>query len=465
MPPAELGRLARRADTRAVAVIGGVLLIALAVQGLVLYAFVAEESLEQADRRLLQAREAVAALETDGASDAIAAEIAYAAIPGGKRAVRVHTPQGELLKSIGHWPMGSQLIPVAPARSVDRSLDSFRLLGPDRFLIDSVELPSGGRLEIAFPLKAYADDAHEIGRGIGILFVLSSVAAFGVAFFATRHAFAPLREATGVLADTESRVLGSRLRSRGTGDPVDLHAEPVNAVLARVEASFSRLQSFSSDVAHELRTPLNRMRNVTEVALAKADPEEQRVALERVEQSIDELGRMVDALLLLAEVDDRRLPLRPERVDVDAWIRRTAEIWEPAFEERGAKLVVKTDAGTIDADPTLLDRVLSNLLDNAMRHGASGGRVELTAGRDEAGLEIAVDDAGRGVPEAERARVFERFVRLDRTGRGSSGGLGLALARAVARLLGGDLALGRSPLGGARFVWRLPRAGAERVTG
>jgi len=65
----------------------------------------------------------------------------------------------ELLKSIGHWPMGSQLIPVAPARSVDRSLDSFRLLGPDRFLIDSVELPSGGRLEIAFPLKAYADDA------------------------------------------------------------------------------------------------------------------------------------------------------------------------------------------------------------------------------------------------------------------------------------------------------------------
>jgi signal transduction histidine kinase len=169
----------------------------------------------------------------------------------------------------------------------------------------------------------------------------------------------------------------------------------------------------------------------------------------------------VDTLLLIAEVDDRRVPLKRERVDVDAWLKRTAEVWAPAFEERGATLALHTAAGTIEADRALLDRVLSNLLDNAMRYGAAGGRVELEARADARGLVIALDDAGPGIPEDQRERVFERFVRLDRSRRGSAGGLGLALARSVARLLGGDLVLRDSRLGGARFEWRLPRAAAE----
>ncbi len=184
-------------------------------------------------------------------------------------------------------------------------------------------------------------------------------------------------------------------------------------------------------------------------------------ALERIQGSIDELGRMVDTLLLIAEVADRRVPLKLESLDVDAWLRHTAEVWAPAFEERGATLALHSAAGTIEADRALLDRVLSNLLDNAARHGAAGGRVELDAARDEEGLLISLDDAGPGIPERERERVFERFVRLDRTRRGSAGGLGLALARAVARLLGGDLQLEASRLGGARFVWRLPHANAK----
>jgi signal transduction histidine kinase len=83
--------------------------------------------------------------------------------------------------------------------------------------------------------------------------------------------------------------------------------------------------------------------------------------------------------------------------------------------------------------------------------------VELEASADGQGVLIALDDAGPGIPEHERERVFERFVRLDRSRRGSAGGLGLALARSLARLLGGDLGLGRSRLGGARFEWRVPR--------
>ena len=198
------------------------------------------------------------------------------------------------------------------------------------------------------------------------------------------------------------------------------------------------------------------MRAVAEVALAGGDPAEQRAALERVEASVDELARRVDSLLLIAEADDRRVPLAPERIDVDDWLPRTAEAYAPLFEERGAKLWLDSRAGTIEGDRALLDRVLLNLLENALCHGSVGGRVELSAEPGEGGIRIAVEDAGPGIAPEDREREFERFERLDRTRRGSGGGLRLALARAVARLLGGDLLLEPSRLGGARFVWWVP---------
>ncbi len=453
----------RRADTRAVLAIGGVLVITLAVQGLGLYAFGAEESLEQADDWLDQSREAIESLVGEGLRDDALAETAYAALPGGKRAVRVVTQQGAVVSSFGAWPERAPRIPARQHDGPGRGFDSFRLLRPDGFLVDAIELPSGRRLEIALPLKRFAGEAAEIGRGLLIVFALSSLAAFGIAFLATRHAFAPLREATALLAGIDARALGSRLPSRGTGDPVDLHAETLNRVLERIDAAFVRLRRFNSDAAHELRTPLNRMRTVVGVALAGGEGADLRAPLERVEHSLDELARLVDSLLMIAEAQEGRVALALEAIDVDAWLASTAEAYAPLFEERGAKLAVRSQAGVVPGDRALLDRVLLNLLENALRHGCAGGIVELSAARSADGLCIAVDDAGPGIPEGEREYVFERFARVDRSWRGSSGGLGLTLALAVARLLGGELELETSRLGGARFVFRLPVERAGRA--
>jgi signal transduction histidine kinase len=118
--------------------------------------------------------------------------------------------------------------------------------------------------------------------------------------------------------------------------------------------------------------------------------------------------------------------------------------------------------GRIEGDRALLDRVLLNLLENALQHGSAGGRVEVSAELCTSGIRVAVEDAGPGIAPEDRERVFARFERLDRTRRGSSGGLGLALARAIARLLGGDLVLEPSRLGGARFVWSVPSAPGEK---
>jgi signal transduction histidine kinase len=452
----------RRTDTRAVVGIGSALVFVLTLQAFWLYAFAAEESLEQADHWLDQVRQIVTSLgPQEVRSDESLLEAAYAAMPGGKRAVRLRDGDGRLRAAMGEWPKTRLLVPTRMEGEPSRGLGSFLLLRPDAFMLDAIDLRDGARLELALPLKRFAGEALEIAQLLALVVLLSSIAAFGTALFATRRAFAPLREGTALLENVDARHLASRLPTRASGDPVDRHAETLNRVLGGIEASFSRLRSFSSDVAHELRTPLNRIRNVADVALAHGGEADLTTALERIQGSIDEVGRMVDALLLIAEVDDRRVPLKLESLDVDAWLRRTAEAWAPAFEERGATLSLHAAAGTVEADRALLDRVLSNLLDNAVRHGATGGRVELEAKRDEQGLLISLDDAGPGIPDLERERVFERFVRLDRTRRGSAGGLGLALARAVARLLGGELWVERSRLGGARFVWRLPEPKAS----
>lgn len=462
MPRAEHPRqLLRRTDTRAALGIGSALVFVLTVQASWLYAFAAMEALEQADHFLVQTRELVLSLGVEGIAEQPLLDAAFAALPGGKRAVRLSDASGAPRAALGDWPAPEHTVPARQDDAPNRGLGSFWILDGDAFLVDSVGLRGGTRLELAMPLKRFAGESAEIGSLLALVVLLSSIAAFGVAYFATRRAFAPLREGTALLEGVDAHHLTARLATRATGDPVDRHSETLNRVLGGIEASFSRLRSFSSDVAHELRTPLNRIRNVADVALAHGGTPELTTALERIQGSIDELGRMVDTLLLIAEVDDRRVPLKREPVDVDAWLRHTAEVWAPAFEEHGVTLALHTDAGTVETDRALLDRVLSNLFDNAMRHGAAGGRVELEAWVDEQGVAIALDDAGPGIPESERERVFERFVRLDRSRRGSAGGLGLALARSLARLLGGDLCIRHSRLGGARFEWRLSRTTGE----
>ncbi|HEX5065807.1 MAG TPA: HAMP domain-containing sensor histidine kinase, partial [Myxococcota bacterium] len=214
-------------------------------------------------------------------------------------------------------------------------------------------------------------------------------------------------------------------------------------------------RAFSSDAAHELRTPLNRIANVAEVALDSGDGDEQESALETIRATTEELSQMVQSLLLLAELGDRRMALPWPTLDVDEWIARSVEMYAPSFEEQGVTLAAKSDAGRIEGDRTLLDRILVNLFDNALGCVPRGGRVEVLAQRSPGGVVVQVDDSGPGIPEAERERIFERFERGSTAGRASHG-LGLAIARAVARLHGGELVAESSPLGGARFVLRLP---------
>jgi signal transduction histidine kinase len=454
-PPETSRRLFARMDVRAALSMTGILLLAIAVQCLGLSAFIAVEGLEEGDRWVQHSLRLIQSAEARGGSPEQVIEDLRSSLEEVAPAVRLWRGDGSRIATFGEWPGADRR--VASLEGDDqRQLRDFPLLWGDRQLVGEAPLADGDRVALALPLTYLANETTEVVEGLLLIGLLSGLISLIVATRTTSRAFGPVRDATQILREIDARHLGRRIETRGSGDPVDRHSETLNRVLSGIDASFARVRAFGSDVAHELRTPINRIRTMAEVALLSDDPREFLRTLEAIRGSSEEVSRIIDSLLLLSEIDDEGFELQREPVDLDARILRTADIYAPSFEERGIDLQVHTRAGTIHADGTLIDRVLVNLLDNALRYVRRGDVVEIGGFRSDGGVVIHVDDSGPGIPHEERDRIFDRFARLDPARSVGGSGLGLALARGIARLHGGDLEAGDSPRGGARFVWRLP---------
>jgi signal transduction histidine kinase len=208
------------------------------------------------------------------------------------------------------------------------------------------------------------------------------------------------------------------------------------------------IQEVSDNIAHDLKTPLTRLRNKADEALRTAEtPEQLRAALEGTIEESDNLIRIFNALLMIARFEAGGA--REVTTDFDAAevARSIGELYEAAAEEAGVPLHVSVEDGLrIKGSRELVGQAVANLLDNALKYGAPAHAeapqpVRVEARRDGDNAVIVVSDRGPGVPEAERGRVLDRFVRLESARSRPGFGLGLSLASAVARLHGGSLRL------------------------
>lgn len=288
-------------------------------------------------------------------------------------------------------------------------------------------------------------------RGILLMVVPLLVAGVGTTtWLVTGRAFRPV----GDITDQVERISDDRLDERvpvpSSRDEVAHLARTMNTMLDRLSASRRRQQQFVSDASHELRNPVATSKVKLEVALAhpeRADWEETaRVVLEEQER----LGGLVDDLLMLARLDEGRSVLS-EEVDLDDIV-----LAEAARSPMPKVDVAQVGAARVHGDSRQLTRLVRNLIDNAARHANELVAVSLTVqGRQ---VVFAVEDDGPGVPELDRERIFERFVRLadDRARDDGGSGLGLALVHAVAVAHGGTAAVADSDAGGSRFEVRLP---------
>ncbi|MFF5481576.1 ATP-binding protein [Streptomyces sp. NPDC012935] len=279
---------------------------------------------------------------------------------------------------------------------------------------------------------------------IGFPLLLGVVAA--VTWLVTRRALRPVEGIRSEMAAiTASEDLARRVPEPDTHDEVARLARTTNETLAALETSVERQRRFVADASHELRSPIASLRTQLEVGVAHPELLDVPGAVEDTVR----LQRVAADLLLLARLDAGEGP-GDKRVDLGEVARREA---------RGRQNVaVEADVAEVAGSRGQLERVLGNLLDNAQRHAREA--VTVSVGRDGGWAVAAVADDGDGVAEADRERIFERFVRLDeaRTRDDGGAGLGLAIARDVAARHGGTLTVRDAPAGGALFELRLPLA-------
>ncbi|MFC7310130.1 sensor histidine kinase [Streptomyces monticola] len=300
------------------------------------------------------------------------------------------------------------------------------------------------------PLEAQNSAVRTAGTVMLIGLPLLLVVVAGVTWLVTRRALLPVEDIRREMAAiTASEDLSRRVPEPATHDEVARLASTTNETLAALEASVERQRRFVADASHELRSPIASLR--TQLEVGAAHPE-----LLDVDGAVEDtvrLQQLAADLLLLARLDAGERPGHA-RLDLGAFVR------EEVSQRTGDRLPVDVSADEgveLSGSRSQLGRVLGNLLDNAQRH--AGTRIEVTARADGAWAVLQVADDGDGVPEQERARIFERFVRLDdaRSRDDGGAGLGLAIARDVVERHGGRLSVGVSAVGGALFEVRLPR--------
>ncbi len=375
-----------------------------------------------------------------------------------------------LLVDGGEWSttslrIGQEELPEALRTAVGAGTPSRQRIAVDGEPYLAVGVPLAGLDDAyfeVFPLR----ELDSTFRVLGVVLTLSVLAvapvSAAVGWWVTRSALRPLDRISAAAAAIAAGDLGAR---------IDPHDDPslapiagsFNATAAALEHRVRADARFASDVSHELRSPLTTMLNAAALVAAHADdlPPDGREALALLRSEVGDFERLVADLLEISRTDAGNTDLVLEDVRPAA-LARQALARRAAAGGAAVDLTVRGDAAdvVVRADKRRLERVLRNLIDNADGHG--GGLAAVTVERSGPWVCLVVDDHGPGVPEAERAVVFERFARGSRSTRASSAGsgLGLALVSRHVQLMGGTVAVTDAPGGGARFVVRLPVAPA-----
>ncbi len=278
--------------------------------------------------------------------------------------------------------------------------------------------------------------------------------------FLAHRALRPVALMTARAKDIGAERLSERLPVGEAGDELDHLASVFNEAFARLERSFDQLRRFTSDAAHELRTPLAALRTVGEVAVSQPqDAETSREVIGSMLEETERLTRLVSELLELSR-GDAGVVLAVAPMDLAALVQSVCEQLEVLASEREQSLVVDAaDETLIQGNEAALRRALTNLVDNAIRHGPAKARIHVGVEAIAAEVQVTVHDEGEGIPAAERARLFDRFYRIDTARAGTGTGLGLALAAQAAAAHGGRIEVESPSAGGTTFRLTLPSPG------
>jgi two-component system sensor histidine kinase QseC len=362
---------------------------------------------------------------------------------------------------------GGQVLRLHSANAPDRRLspkdegfDDVEIAGARWRVFSSYDAHHGILVQVGEVRRARDAIAVAVARGLAVPLVVALPVLGVLVWIAVSFGLAPL----GTIGKAVSRRDPADVKPLAIASPpreVAPLVSGLNALFARVRASLAHERRFTADAAHELRTPIAALRAQAEVALGARDAAERRCALEGVIAGCDRAAHLVDQLLTLARLDPAQDACRTGSADIAGIAREVASTHVQAAIDRGLELSVDAPASAIvAAEPALLEILLRNLVDNAVRYSAGRGREVRIVVADGAAPFLRVIDDGPGVAPQERARLGERFHRPEGTVESGSG-LGLSIVQRIAEIYGATVTFDNSPGGrGLCVTVRFPAADA-----
>ena len=338
------------------------------------------------------------------------------------------------------------------------------------YLQQNMPSPSGGQQTVGAFMRQLQDQVlSELLRALlpttfWALAIATAVSVV-VGWWMAGRMLRPMQEISTVARRLSASTLHERIALKGPKDELRELADTFDAMLVRLEAAFVAQREFVSNASHELRTPLAIMRTELDVTLAdpETDADDLRRMAETIRAAIARSEDVIDKLLVLAESDDLA---ERERVDIAGVVEDAARQHARSVAKKGIDLVIDARPSAVSGDQALLERLVDNLIDNAVRYAPSGSVVRVRVDADDGKVTLRVANAGEVISPEEVPRLFERFYRrgTSRSRRTGGSGLGLAIVAAVAEVHGGVVSAEAPPEGGLIVTVALPHSPAPAST-
>lgn len=315
---------------------------------------------------------------------------------------------------------------------------------------------------LLIPVREQEADLAAIRRAIVLTVPVGLLVTILLAYWLAQTALRPVDD----LRQSAERITAERLDERlpvvNPNDELGRLATTINAMIARLEQSFTEIRRFTADASHELRTPLTALRTEAEVALASCHQvQEYRELTESMLEECARMTRLTEQLLTLAREDAGVLHVEREQVDMGALVHEVVETLRPIADSKGIELAFdETTSCTLLGVPIRLRQVVMNLVDNALKYTDTGGRVRVRLTSTPNAVELSVSDTGCGIADEHLPKVFDRFYRVDKARSRDMGGtgLGLSIVKSIVTAHGGTVAVQSESNHGSTFTVVLPIA-------
>jgi len=292
----------------------------------------------------------------------------------------------------------------------------------------------------------------------GTTFIMMVVIAGLAGWFMAKRALTGVDEITKSAVDISCGDFSSRVSETGHGDEIDRLAIAFNRMLDHIRTLIKGMKEVNDNIAHDLRSPIARIRGIAETAMMTAQSgDDYQAAAGSIIEECDRLLGMINTMLDISEAEAGMSKMNMEETDISDLISDACELFLPIADDKGISLRQEIERGImIYADQQKMQRVIANLLDNALKYSPPGGTVTVSLKDTEHGAVISLADNGMGISKDDLPNIFNRFYRCDRSRSLPGVGLGLSLAQAIVRAHGGDISVASIQDAGSSFTLTIP---------